>query len=60
MPVSNKKEKKKKKGKDDANEIASKEVSFLLKRDKRDIPKICLLLGKGESNQWKWGVTESF
>ena len=33
MPVSNKKEKKKKKGKEkDANEIASKEVSFLLRK----------------------------
>ena len=32
MPVSNKKEKKKKKGKEDATEIASKEVSFLLRK----------------------------
>ena len=32
MPVSNKKEKKKKKGQEDANEIASKEVSFLLRK----------------------------
>ena len=49
MPVSNKKEKKKKKGKEkDANEIASKEVSFLERKKilKSDFS------GKGESDQW--------
>ena len=49
MPVSNKKEKKKKKGKEkDVNEIASKEVSFLLRKK---IPK-SVFSGKGESDQW--------
>ena len=37
MPVSNKKEKKKKKGKEDANEIASKEVSFLLRKNYQNL-----------------------
>ena len=38
MPVSNKKEKKKKKGKEDATEIASKEVSFLLRKKYQNLP----------------------